>query len=950
MVKFHPPVIEGVIPAFYGSTIEVPYSMNKTVGINQISGFSLKIKTVQSNYYLGEVSCSGTSAIFDLGENITKKLNIGQYYKIQIAYISNAGVIGYYSTVATVKYTTEPSISVLDSTDGFTYTGLYSQEDGDTTEKIYSYQFDLKDNKGQVIETSSECLHNSSFDTENYQSTDSFTITYDLEPNITYYLTYKVKTINGLEKISLAKRLHKTDSIDSNLNTDLKVELNYEDGYVDVRLQKPADVEVEESAVGSFILLRADSETNFKVWNEVLKFVLYGQQPSRHLWKDMTVKQGVSYKYAIQQYNSYNLRSNKIESDVVKVDFEYAYLFDGERQLKIKYNPKVSSFKNTVLESKVDTIGSQYPFIFRNGNVKYKEFPISGLISLLSDENNLFYEIEYEKLLEYRPDNAHGVLTLAKMHTITDEVLQINYQTYYVKKTIVNWIKNDKSTSDDDKFIKKEHIYYLQLFDYLKGKLIGEDLFNWTKVQTILKEDNTLETTVDNLKVYVSIYEIVRQQEYATWDFENQRTTNLISPNIYNERNFKLEVLEWLTNGEPKLFRSPTEGNYLVRLLNVSLSPTDSLGRMLHTFSATAYEIDECSYEALTKADIIKTDDVTTQQLRVASIDLSSKSLAQGENLLSHTASSARLEGLAPGEKIRFVVDGQTHEVMIGITGSYLIELQDDISITSLSFIGGPQGESVHQGILTYAYYTSDFRDSFDTINTITITPVPARQFLSTDKEIISQLTNRKTELQSIGQIKFTLRDDGDLDLYYWESEEEEGEPYYTTDVKGNNIFDLIPHESLSIYKVYKIINQETLERELIHYLDGYSLDKLSLEDMEGHNCTSAWINNEQIDLYDIYTYTVRTPPDVWALRIGKAVICDLTYQSKIISYDVENTSSEVIAAKTAYDKACNKLNTLTSTSSTPLTATVAQEEECKKLYDEYVAQVDAAIIEAERR
>ena len=66
------------------------------------------------------------------------------------------------------------------------------------------------------------------------------------------------------------------------------------------------------------------------------------------------------------------------------------YLSDGERQLRVRFNPKVTSFKNTILESKMDTIGGQYPFFFRNGNVKYKEFPISGLISTLSDENGEF--------------------------------------------------------------------------------------------------------------------------------------------------------------------------------------------------------------------------------------------------------------------------------------------------------------------------------------------------------------------------------------------------------------------------------------------------------------------------------------------------------------------------------------------------------------------------------
>ena len=66
---------------------------------------------------------------------------------------------------------------------------------------------------------------------------------------------------------------------------------------------------------------------------------------------------------------------------------------------------------------------------------------------------------------------------------------------------------------------------------------------------------------------------------------------DLLGDNIYLERKFRLELLDWLTNGKPKLFRSPTEGNYIVRLMNVSLTPNDTLGRMLYTFNCTAYEM-----------------------------------------------------------------------------------------------------------------------------------------------------------------------------------------------------------------------------------------------------------------------------------------------------------------------------------------------------------------------
>jgi hypothetical protein len=42
---------------------------------------------------------------------------------------------------------------------------------------------------------------------------------------------------------------------------------------------------------------------------------------------------------------------------------------------------------------------------------------------------------------------------------------------------------------------------------------------------------------------------------------------------FYLERNYKRQVEEWLNNGEPKLLRTAAEGSFIVRLMNVSLSP-----------------------------------------------------------------------------------------------------------------------------------------------------------------------------------------------------------------------------------------------------------------------------------------------------------------------------------------------------------------------------------------
>ena len=62
MAKLYPPILEGVLPAFYSDAITdtegeviritIPFSMNRAVSSNQVGGFALKIKTVQSSSYL----------------------------------------------------------------------------------------------------------------------------------------------------------------------------------------------------------------------------------------------------------------------------------------------------------------------------------------------------------------------------------------------------------------------------------------------------------------------------------------------------------------------------------------------------------------------------------------------------------------------------------------------------------------------------------------------------------------------------------------------------------------------------------------------------------------------------------------------------------------------------------------------------------------------------------
>ena len=781
-----PPIIEGTLPAFYGTALTVPFSMNKAVSNNEIGGFCIKVKTVQSNAYIGYSEYyrnvegdMSNEVIFDISK-MSSKFNVGQYYKIQMAYIDKNGNEGYYSTVGIAKFTTQPEVTVerLISTEInrhiYNYTGKYSQENGDSTEKVYSYCFNFYDINMSLVLTSGWKLHNTNNDEFAYESIDNYQIEKELEVNKKYYLQYSIITNNRMRISSPLYTIIRNLSIDPEAKISIEPVNNFDNGYIELFLKGETDPEtnIEYAVTGSFKIVRASEKDNYQTWNEVLRFNLYGQQPSRSLWKDFTVEQGINYQYALQQYNDKGLTSNRITSSLVYADFEDAFLYDGKRQLKIRYNPKVSSFKNNIMETKIDTIGSKFPYIFRNGNVKYKEFPISGLISYYMDEKGFF-----------------------------------------------------KDTSN-----------------YSKG-------------------------------------------------------TNLISDNLSQEREFKLEVMDWLNNGEMKLFRSPGEGNYIVRLMNISLTPTDTLGRMIHTFSCNAYEMADFSFDNLSSFGFLQTVDPSIKQLRWETINLNMNPLS--DNLLIYEAVALKFEGLVPGDVI-YIDDSIYREnityqdghasgfyITIGITGSYVLELQNNVKISKVQFINNSYQ---HQGILTYAYY-SKLINSFDLISSFTSKEIPLEQFIG-ETNIINKVNDVKNEIQTLLYGHFSQRQ---VQIAYidnnnklWANEAKtvslKIEPYLLYAIYSGSRYS-------AEYEIDPITNQKIYkENTPIGYWDGYKYLYYG-KDYEFQNIdNSIQINGVNIDLTEILEYQIYNLTPLTEFKIGNGVIAECSYQLQIKEYSLENS------------------------------------------------------------
>ena len=116
----------------------------------------------------------------------------------------------------------------------------------------------------------------------------------------------------------------------------------------------------------------------------------YDGTESSYDWEN---EQGVEYTY-IARSGGYGILSDNDPS--VLSDYEDMFLCDADKQLKLRFNPQVSSFKTTIQEQKIETIGNKYPRIFRNGAVGYKEFPINGMLARELDNKGDFWSEENE--------------------------------------------------------------------------------------------------------------------------------------------------------------------------------------------------------------------------------------------------------------------------------------------------------------------------------------------------------------------------------------------------------------------------------------------------------------------------------------------------------------------------------------------------------------------------
>ena len=111
---------------------------------------------------------------------------------------------------------------------------------------------------------------------------------------------------------------------------------------------------------------------------------------------------------------------------------------------------------------------------------------------------------------------------------------------------------------------------------------------------------------MDEANTFFTEEELYHYDKIIELHRERRIKDNKIFTDTILERDFREKVVKFLQDGKPKLFKSPTQGNIIIKINDVSIAPNKTLSGTIASFSATAYEIAEATIDNYKKYNFIE--------------------------------------------------------------------------------------------------------------------------------------------------------------------------------------------------------------------------------------------------------------------------------------------------------------------------------------------------------
>lgn len=433
-------------------------------------------------------------------------------------------------------------------------------------------------------------------------------------------------------------KYNQTRLVDSLLGKYSFIGANFGD-ISDIEFSAP---EAEDGAIGKKIKLPQDLKgcKNFNVYRintlttECIKIVHNQEIVSNEeiSFKDYTCEMGEDYQYVAiltkDEVCKYYLNDlvpygdmNPGYARLTRMDS--SFLVSKAHQLRIQGNVQLSGFKRNTQDNFQTTIGSKYPFYSRTSAMNYRTFQLSGLITINFDPTSSFLRldaignIDFLQKLSY---DQYQVL-VEKSPGVKEFFVQSGVDAE--KKPVYTFVGSrdiKKMSPEESKNLVNRCAANLALNglwwdedDGTKSSLWiqDRDLFNTMEISLSRRRDALFRNGGHTLSVLNNENPVDTKGPKTVYDRYLHRQTGLdygtvaTDSLVFIERKFREKVMEWLSDGKPKLFRSETEGNMIVMVSGVSFTPFDKTNRMVYSMSCTITEIAEYNTENLMKYNLI---------------------------------------------------------------------------------------------------------------------------------------------------------------------------------------------------------------------------------------------------------------------------------------------------------------------------------------------------------
>ena len=144
---------------------------------------------------------------------------------------------------------------------------------------------------------------------------------------------------------------------------------------------------------GTILIRRGSDQDDFQFWETMWTAdIEIGEVTATAplIFDDFTIESGTLYRYEITFTPDGSDKNYTITTDPVISIFDNAFLLGQGKQLTVKFNPNISSYRINTSDNIVTTIGSQYPYVTRNSENYYRTFSLSGIIAYEMDSEHQF--------------------------------------------------------------------------------------------------------------------------------------------------------------------------------------------------------------------------------------------------------------------------------------------------------------------------------------------------------------------------------------------------------------------------------------------------------------------------------------------------------------------------------------------------------------------------------